>query len=97
MKSEYVIVWEFLPAPGRRADFEATYGSDGPWVALFRRAPGYLGNELAAAPADADWYRTVDRWVSAAAYQRFLEQYPAEYDELDRRCEELTQVERQVR
>ena len=48
MTSEYVIVWEFLPAPGRHSDFEAAYGVDGPWVALFRRAPGYLGSELAA-------------------------------------------------
>ena len=42
----FVTLWEFRVAPGRQAEFERNYGPGGPWIPLFRRAPGYLGSEL---------------------------------------------------
>jgi hypothetical protein len=67
------IVWEFQPAPRRERDFESVYGPTGLWVELFRRDPGYLGSELIPPREPGGWYRTIDRWESVAAYERFRE------------------------
>jgi 8-oxo-dGTP pyrophosphatase MutT (NUDIX family) len=37
--AEHVLVWEFLPAEGREAAFEAAYGPHGDWARFFRRDP----------------------------------------------------------
>lgn len=91
------IIWEFRPAPDRERDFETTYGPAGPWADLFRRADGYLGTELIPPRAPGGWYRTIDRWDSAAAYERFRQTCRAEYAALDDACESLTLEERPVR
>jgi heme-degrading monooxygenase HmoA len=92
----YEIVWEFQPAPGRERDFESVYGPAGLWAALFRRDPGYLGTELIAPRESGGWYRTIDRWESAAAYERFRQTWDSAYTALDQACESLTSVERQM-
>ncbi len=90
----YEIVWEFRPAPECEQEFEAAYGPAGPWVALFRRDPGFLGTQLVAPREPGGWYRTIDRWESTAAYERFRKTWDAEYVALDRACEALTLHER---
>lgn len=93
----YEIVWEFQPASRRERDFESVYPPTGLWAALFRRDPGYLGTELIPPRESGGCYRTIDRWESAAAYQRFRQMWGSEYDALDRACESLTSDERPVR
>jgi hypothetical protein len=90
----YEIVWEFQPALHREREFESAYGSTGPWVALFRRDPGYLGTELVVPREPGGWYRTIDRWESLAAYERFRQTWDADYVALDRACGALTLHER---
>lgn len=92
----YEIVWEFQPAPGRERDFESAYGPNGAWVALFRRDPGYVGTALIPPRETGGWYRTIDRWESAAAYDRFRKTCGSEYAALDHACESLTSDERAV-
>jgi hypothetical protein len=92
----YEIVWEFQPAPRRERDFESVYGPTGLWAALFGRDPGYLGTELIPPREAGAWYRTIDRWESAAAYERFRQTWGAEYNALDRACEALTSHEHPV-
>ena len=94
----YRIEWEFLPAPGREAEFLRAYGADGDWVLLFRRGDGYLGTELLPLPLPgrAGWYRTVDRWESEAAYAAFRAAQADKYAALDLACEALTAAERRV-
>jgi 8-oxo-dGTP diphosphatase len=89
----HVILWEFRVRPGCESAFEAAYGAEGDWASLFRRAPGYLGTELLRAP-ETGRYVTIDRWVSSAAFEAFRDAHRREYDELDRRCAELTVEER---
>jgi heme-degrading monooxygenase HmoA len=89
----YEIVWEFQPAPQRERDFESVYGPAGAWAALFRRDPGFLGTELIAPREAGSWYRTIDRWESADAYERFRQAWGSEYEALDRACESLTSAE----
>jgi hypothetical protein len=90
------IVWEFRPTAGRERDLESAYGPNGPWADLFRRGAGYLGTELIPPPSRGGWYRTIDRWESAAAYERFRQTWGAEYNALDHACESLTSDERPV-
>lgn len=47
-------------------------------------------------PGRAGWYRTVDRWRSAADHAAFLAAFGKEYRELDWRCERLILEERRV-
>ena len=85
----HVILWEFRARPGSEAAFEAAYGPEGDWARLFRRAPGYLGTELLRAP-EKGRYVTIDRWVSSEEFEAFRELYRPEYEDLDRRCADLT-------
>jgi heme-degrading monooxygenase HmoA len=86
--------WEFEVSPGHRDKFVATYGSDGPWVQLFRQGAGYLGTELIEV-APTRWV-TVDRWTSRASYEAFQAAFAAEYAAIDARCGSLTIAERKL-
>ena len=92
----YMIIWEYLVAEGKEAEFEPIYGSDGDWRQLFRRSKGYLGTELLRDSSNPRRYITIDRWESAAAFETFLEEYRAEYEAMDARCERLTEHEQQI-
>ncbi|HEX9800888.1 MAG TPA: antibiotic biosynthesis monooxygenase [Thermoanaerobaculia bacterium] len=92
----FCYLFEFRVRAGAEARFEAAYGADGPWVALFRRSPEYLGTELGRDTADARRYLTIDRWTSRAACLDFRERVRAEFDAIDRECELLTESERHL-
>jgi heme-degrading monooxygenase HmoA len=89
----YHLVWEFETDPERRADFEAAYGPDGLWVALFRQADGYLGTELLREVGGACRYVTIDRWSSRGAYDSFRLRHAVAHAALDARCQALTMRE----
>jgi heme-degrading monooxygenase HmoA len=89
----YVVLWEFVPRPGREADFERAYGSRGRWAGLFREAQGYLGTELWR--GEGRWL-TVDRWSSEEDYALFRAARRAEYEALDREMEDLTEREKHL-
>ena len=90
------IDWEFRPAPQHLDEFLSVYGPAGAWVALFRRASGYLDTELGRVAGRPGWYRTTDRWRSPEDHEAFLAAFGEAYRELDRRCEWLTLEERRV-
>lgn len=92
----YVIEWDFLPAPNRESEFVDAYGPNGEWVALFRKANGYVGTELIALSEKPGWFRTIDRWRSEQVYFEFRRRYADEYSRLDALCESLTANEVQV-
>jgi heme-degrading monooxygenase HmoA len=91
--SEHVRVWRFRVRPGCERDFEDTYGADGAWVQLFRAAAGFVGTELLRADDEPRTYLTIDRWISADAYQRFRAECAVDYAALDARCEAWTESE----
>ena len=72
--------------------FEAAYGPDGEWARFFRAGDGYLGTELLSAPG-GDRYLVIDRWRSAADYERFLRENEAEYARRGTAAERLYRVE----
>lgn len=86
----YVYIWEYRVRPETVDGFREAYGPDGAWVALFRRAAGYVGTELCQDLDDPHRYVTVDSWESRQAYQRFRQSFAREFEELDARCEGFT-------
>jgi hypothetical protein len=42
----YVYLWEYRVRPEATGQFQEKCGANGAWVALFRRASGYLRTEL---------------------------------------------------
>lgn len=86
----YVYIWEYLVRPETVDSFREAYGPDGEWVALFRRAAGYVRTELYRDLDDPHRYITVDSWESRQAYERFRQSFAGEFEDLDARCEALT-------
>jgi len=86
----YVYIWEFFVRPGKEAEFVRHYGPDGTWVALFRRAPGYLETILLRNRENPSRFVTIDRWKSADAFAAFRSEFDREFTSLDEQCQELT-------
>lgn len=93
MAMRYTYLWEFHVDRTRKDAFERHYGPRGPWVALFRQAPGFIETLLLRDPANPLRYVTVDRWQSAEAYRTFRSTFAVSYAELDAHCQQLTTKE----
>jgi heme-degrading monooxygenase HmoA len=92
----YMYIWEFHVRPGREAEFVEAYGPGGPWVQLFRCAPGYLRSELYHDRVNPNRFLTLDYWESEAAWRAFRLQFATEYQAIDARCEGLTASESEI-
>jgi heme-degrading monooxygenase HmoA len=92
----YLIVWEFRVSHAMAQRFEQEYGTKGVWERLFRGAPGYVRSQLVRDPAQPGRYLTLDFWTSRQAYESFRREHAAEYKEIDRDCEKLTETELQI-
>ena len=91
----FVTVWEYEVRPGAEPAFEALYGADGAWVALFRDQPGYLRTKLLRGERPGH-YLTLDYWRSAQDYTVFHAAEQPRYAELDARGDALTRAERHL-
>ena len=92
----YMILWEFLVPPERRAEFESAYAADGPWAQLFAQGTGFLGLELLRCTEQDGRYLTVDRWRTPADYAAFQRSSGDEYAALDRRLEGIAVMETRI-
>lgn len=90
------ILWRFRAKPDKVEEFQRTYAGDGDWAKLFARAPGYQGTDLLADINHRLAFVVIDRWTTRGAYERFREQYGAEYEALDDRCCELAEEETSI-
>jgi len=93
VKTMYVIIWEYQVKASREHDFEKYYAPNGVWAKLFRRAAGYLNSELIRDPKHPRRYVTIDRWISAEAYDAFRAKWKDDYDALDTHCGNLMERE----
>jgi heme-degrading monooxygenase HmoA len=89
----YIIIWQYDILPAARDSFERAYRPDGDWAALFRTSADYLGTQLLRDLAQPDRYITLDYWRTAGAFAAFKHAHGAAYDDLDRRCTQLTVAE----
>ena len=92
----YARVWRFRPLPAAVEGFETACGPEGDWARLFRTAEGFVGTTLLKGEGTPAEYLTLDRWVSRDVYQRFRRDRSAEFTALDRQCEALTAVEKEI-
>ncbi len=92
----HIIIWEFTVYEEHIQEFVSGYASDGDWAQLFQRAEGYIGTELLRSAQQADVFLTIDRWESAARFDRFRERFGAEYRALDNKFASYTSSEEKV-
>jgi heme-degrading monooxygenase HmoA len=90
------IFWEFHAKPEKVAEFERAYGSEGDWARLFRKSLGYKWTTLGRDLETPGRYLVTDVWEDAAAFQSFKANHKADYEELDRNCEQLTLKETRI-
>ena len=88
------MIWEYEVNAGAEAAFEALYGTEGAWVALFREYDGYVGTELLR--REDGRYLTIDRWRSEAAYDAFLTAAKPRYAQIDALGDALTSAEQRI-
>lgn len=91
----FAVLWQYQVRPGSESAFEALYGAQGDWVALFRTHAGYLGTELLRDESSGG-YLSIDRWTSQADYEAFLAADKPRYAEIDARGDALTVSERRI-
>lgn len=90
------IIWMIEARPDRLEEFKQAYGSGGTWVSLFLKGEGYLETVLLRDAEHANRFLVIDRWRDLPAFESFKQRYLTEYNELDRRCEELTLQETKI-
>lgn len=89
----YLYIWKFQVVLGRETKFQRIYGPEGEWVQLFKQGAGYIQTLLLKDLDVPGIYTTVDVWESEAAYQSFKKKFAAEFEALDKYCENLTERE----
>jgi len=92
----YVCIWEYVVEASHVEAFERTYGPEGEWVQLFRRADGYLRTELHRDRSRPTRFVSIDYWRTRDAWNTFRASFASEFEELDARCERLTLSEREL-
>ena len=92
----FVVVWQFEIAEEKIAAFEAAYGPEGAWAQLFRTSSEYRGTELLRDAYIPCSYLTIDLWISEEAFRAFRKDHDADYESLERACDELTSRETRI-
>jgi len=87
----YTYIWQYYVKYDFISEFEKIYGATGAWVQLFKGANGYKGTELLRDYGNERRYMTIDSWISKSDYEAFRKQFAAEFAELDKICESLTE------
>ena len=93
MNATYTYLWEFHIEPAQQAEFERQYGPRGAWAALFRQSAGYIETILLHDKANPLRYITIDRWRNVDAYRSFRAEFFLQYEELDKKFQNLTRYE----
>jgi heme-degrading monooxygenase HmoA len=78
------------------ARFASIYGPRGDWAKLFQTGEGYLRTELNRSLTDPQIYVTLDFWRSQEDYDRFRTTNSSAYQEIDLRCQPLTEDEVEI-
>ncbi|MEQ6166748.1 MULTISPECIES: hypothetical protein [unclassified Ekhidna] len=92
--SMYCLVWKY-EVSSDQAKFEEEYGRNGSWFKFFEPCEDYLGHDLMKG-GDGKTYILIDKWMSKADYQDFLDENKAAYDEMNKKNSDLYDVEETV-
>lgn len=94
--SEYHYIWEYRVRADRIDQFHDLYGPEGGWVQLFKLSPGYIDTLLLQDRDDPTRFVTIDSWRSYQAWRNWRTHVEHEFQELERRGEEMTLAEHHV-
>lgn len=86
-------VWEFVARSEKIREFEEYYSTVGAWSNLFSKSPGYRGTILLRDTERPGRYLTIDRWDGLEFYQAMRRKFAAEFEQLDRAGEAMTESE----
>ena len=89
----FIVIWKFKIRKSREKDFLGLYGNNGEWVRMFKGGRGYVATELIKDVFESDIYITIDRWQSRDLYEKFLEDSKVKFQAIDKKGENLTQLE----
>ena len=92
----FCVIWQFRVKPHRLEEFVAHYSAKGSWAQLFARSSEYQGTELLRDALNPLVFVTIDRWKSQVAFNVFKNEFAADYRQLDRECESLTEQEQNI-
>jgi len=92
----YTVIREYFIDPEFEREFRASYEPGGTWAVLMSRHAGYPGTELVRYLSTPLRYVTIDRWRREPDWQDFRKEFNAEYEEIDRHCEQFTTAENQI-
>ena len=95
-KLRFVVIWEFQVRGEMQKNFEKVYGPQGDWAQLFKQDEAYIGTELVRKYKNKRTYLTLDFWTSQKAYDAFRLRNRASYRAVDRKCERMTESEREI-
>ena len=92
----FVAIWKYEVDLNRLEQFEELYGQNGKWVALFKKAAGYINTELVKGISSKNIYISLDKWESQALYEKFYEENKSTIDSIDKEGDELTLSETKI-
>ena len=93
MNNVFAYIWEYIVKDKHIATFERTYGPEGDWVQLFKKADGYMTTDLHQDIANPNRFVTVDFWATKDDRDNFRKQFSEDFEILDARCESYTDRE----
>lgn len=90
------ILWEFHVADAHLDEFEKIYASQGEWAMLFSTSEEFFGTTLLKDHQNKSRYLTIDKWLSLDAFENFKIENAMAYNNLDKKCEKLTVLEKML-
>jgi len=90
MKTEFVYIWKYIVKPENIYEFLTVYDTKGEWVRLFKKSNDYIQTKLFIDTNNPSSFMTIDYWKNKEARDLFIKTHQTEYEEIDRRCEDLT-------
>ena len=90
------VLWEFTVPQSHLDAFELAYDRHGIWAQLFRRDSAYRETILIKDNGQSGRYLTIDVWDDKNSYLRFKDRFADDYQTIDKKCEKLTNAERQI-
>ncbi len=95
-KKVFAYIWEYIVKEECLEEFKRTYGPEGDWVRLFRRADGYIATNLHQDISDPKRFVTIDFWHTKEDRDDFRNKFSKEFEDLDEYCESLTIQEKLI-
>ena len=96
VSKKFIYIWEYSVKEEHQTDFIHTYGSSGAWLALFKKAQGYIKTELYRDDKKPSRFITIDYWQSKSERDAFRIKFSKEFEQLDQICEGFTEDEKWV-